>query len=156
LFQATLTSPNAQLGQGFFGFSVAVSDGIVVVGAPGEFVAGTFLAGHAYLFSTTASLIATLTTPNPVKEGFFGISVSVRAGIVIVGAPNETAGGFADAGHAYLFTTTASPIATLTSPTPQTNGMFGSSVASRDGIQVVGAPGETAGGFAGAGHAYIF
>ena len=47
---------------------------------------------------------------------------------------------------------------TLTSPTPQTDGLFGFSVAVNEGdpIVVVGAPVESGGGSPAGGHAYVF
>src|SRR5207249_1234283 len=147
----TLTSPNAQT-DGNFGSSVAVSEGdpIVVVGAPLE-SAGTPAqqqAGHAYVLDTTTGLITTLTSPTPQANGLFADSVAVSGTTVVVGAPLESAGTPAQqqAGHAYVFDATdGSLITTLTSPTPQTNGHFGLSVAVSGTTVVVGAEFESAG-----------
>jgi len=152
---ATLTSPNPQ-SNGDFGGSVAVSGSRVVVGASGETVAGFFKAGRAYIFNTTGSLMATLTSPNVESSGYFGASVATTGTSVIVGAENETAGGVIGAGHAYVFGTTGSLIATLASPNAQRNGRFGASVASSGSSVIVGALGETVVGFPNAGRAYIF
>src|SRR5712691_7021520 len=146
-----LTSPTPQF-DGEFGFSVAVSGTTVVVGAPDE-SAGTPaqpVAGHAYVFDATdGSLITTFTSPNAQTVGLFGDSVAVGGTTVVVGAPQESAGTPAQplAGHAYVFDATdGSLITTLTSPTPQTEGLFGLSVAVSEGpIVVVGAPLESAG-----------
>jgi outer membrane protein assembly factor BamB len=46
----TLTSPNAQL-DGYFGFSVAISGSLVMVGACTEAAGGYSMAGHAYAYS---------------------------------------------------------------------------------------------------------
>jgi hypothetical protein len=73
-----------------------------------------------------------------------------------VGAPRETANALTVAGHAYVLDTTTGLITTLTSPAPQANGHFGSSVAVSGTTVVVGAPFETGSGFTQAGHAYIF
>ena len=45
----TFTSPNAQF-LGYFGYSVAATAKIVVVGAMGETASGYSMAGHAYVF----------------------------------------------------------------------------------------------------------
>jgi hypothetical protein len=76
---------------------------------------------------------------------------------VVVGAPGETANALSQAGHAYVFdSSTGSPIASLTSPYAQANGLFGFSVSVSCGTVVVGAFNEIANGQAGAGHAYSF
>ena len=51
----TLVSPNSQT-IGAFGVSVAVGDGVVVVGAPSETVSGKATAGRAYVFALTGAL----------------------------------------------------------------------------------------------------
>ena len=149
-----LISPNAdaQPGGGF-GFSVAASGSIVVVGAGAE-TAG----GHAYMFKAqTGALISTLTSPNPQSGGGFGFSVAASSSIVVVGAATQTANGQPEAGHAYTFNaTTGGLISTLTSPNPQRGGFFGSSVAASGYSVVVGAAHETADGQQDAGHAYTF
>src|SRR5256712_461622 len=104
----------------------------------------------------------TLTSPNAQTNGRFGQSVAVNEGdpIVVVGAPDESAGTPAEpsAGHAYVLDTTVGLITTLTSPTPELDGHFGFSVAVSGTTVVVGAPGESAGTPAqlAAGHAYVF
>ncbi len=106
-------------------------------------------------------MITTLTSPTPQLNGDFGLSVAVSGTTVVVGAPGESAGTPAQtqAGHAYVFDATdGSLITTLTSPTPQTGGQFGFSVAVSGTTVVVGAPLESAGTPAQpfAGNAYVF
>ena len=151
----TFTSPYPQTG-GLFGASVAVSGTRLIVGAPTETVAGLPLAGHVYIFSNTGSLVATLASPNPQTAGGFGWSVAVSGNSLVVGAIGEAAGGFAGAGHIYVFDDAGSLMTTLTSPNPQTAGDFGFGAAVSGDIVIVGSPGEAAGGFARAGHAYVF
>ena len=154
---STLTSPDPQV-NGHFGWAVAAALKIVLVGAPGESSGGQRAAGNAYVFNAiTGAIISTLTSPDPQSSGGFGYAVTLRDQTPVVGAPFESAGGQASAGHAYVLdATTGALVSTLTSPIPQTDGCFGSSVAARNKIAVVGAPGETANGQSGAGHAYIF
>ena len=60
----TLISPNVGTG-GYFGFSVAISGNVIVVGAPLESAGGESNAGHAYVFDTvTGALLETLSSPN--------------------------------------------------------------------------------------------
>ncbi len=144
----TLTSPNAQLG-GAFGYSVAASGNIVVVGA-------IFREEHAYVFDAkNGALMNTLTSPDSQPFGGFGVSVAASGNIVVVGANLETANGQSEAGHAYVFNATnGSLISTLASPNAQPGGAFGYSVAASDGIVVIGAPFEI--GHTHTGHAYVF
>jgi hypothetical protein len=147
----TLTSPALQKFDGLFGYSVSISGTMVVVGAPRD--DPTTAGGHAYVFDATdGSLITTLTSPTPQNSGDFGWSVSISGTTVAVGATSETANALSLAGHAYVFNATdGSLITTLTSPTPQADGHFGSSVSISGTTVVVGAPSETLGG-----HAYVF
>jgi hypothetical protein len=153
----TLTSPTPQTA-GEFGFSVAISGTTVAVGALGETANALPGAGHAYVFDATdGSLITTLTSPNAQLNGLFGLSVSISGTTVVVGAPYETANALLDAGRAYVFdASTGSPIASLTSPYAQANGLFGISVSVSCTTVVVGALQETANGQVFAGHAYSF
>jgi hypothetical protein len=154
----TLTSNGAE-NNGNFGYSVAISAGRVVVGAPGETTNGFTGAGNAYVFAANSgSWLATLIDPNSEIDGSFGSSVSIGGNLAMVGAPGETVGLSAQAGNAYVFNAiTDALVRTLTSPNAQNGGRFGRSVAifsSNRGI--VGAYGESAGGFTGAGRAYIY
>jgi outer membrane protein assembly factor BamB len=153
----TLTSPNAQYA-GNFGWSEAINGSTVVVGAPSESFSGMNEAGHAYGFNTaTGALLWTLLSPNAQSGGIFGLSVAISSAAVVVGAPEETGSNVSVAGHAYVFSAKTGKLTwTLTSPNPQTNGYFGSSVAISGSTVVVGAPGENAGGQTRAGHAYVF
>jgi len=156
-----LSSPNVQT-DGLFGFSVASSGGLVVVGAPHENVSGQKDAGHAYVLSAkTGAMISTLTSPNPQTYGFFGYSVAISGTTVVVGAFGENVSiwfsTFVSAGHAYTFNAkTGALISTLTSPHVQSGGKFGLSVAIGGKTVVVGAWGENVSGHGGAGRAYTF
>ena len=153
----TLTSPNEQV-DGIFGYSVAISGSLAIVGAWGETAGGYSQAGHAYVFNAeTGVLVQTLTSPNAQVGGRFGYSVAISGGLAVVGTYYEAAGGFTAAGHAYVFNAkTGALVQTLTSPNEQVSGFFGLSVAISKGLAVVGAYSEAAGGYLGAGHAYVF
>jgi hypothetical protein len=139
----TLASPNVQP-YGFFGFSVALSGDILVVGAPYENASGYLYAGNAYAFNvTTGKLLSNFTSPNPQFAGFFGHSVAVSGNTVVIGAPDENASGFGEAGNAYTFNAaTGGLIKTLSSPNAKSDGNFGQSVAASGDIAVIGASGE--------------
>lgn len=150
-----LTSPKAEP-SGFFGFSVAISNNIIAVGAYGEAVRGQSGAGRVYAFNAkTGALISTLTSPE-VSAGEFGYSVSVSGTTVAVGAPSESAKAKFSAGHAYTFNAeTGGLLNTLTSPNSQLFGEFGFSVDISGNVLAVGAPFESGNGY-GAGKVYTF
>lgn len=152
----TLSSPKPG-SSAEFGSSVALSGKIVAVGVSNGAVEGVD-GGYVELFNrTTGALLLNLSSPNEVGGGHFGASVGISGGLVVVGAPDETANGLPDAGNAYTFDAkTGARIDTLSSPNAQGGGGFGYSVALANGILVVGAPSETNNGSLGAGHAYTF
>jgi hypothetical protein len=158
---ATLRDPDAQ-SDGGFGSSVAINGTTIAVGAPGETVSGDSGAGHVYTFSaSTDALIKTFVSPNAQTGGHFGGSVAISGSTtLVVGAGNETVSGYSSAGHAYIFSTAGTLIATLSSANVQGSGHFGYSVAitstsSGSSDVVVGAPFEKNSNDA-AGHAYVF
>jgi len=105
--RSTLLNPAAGA-RDYLGYSVAIDGNTVVVGAPGR-DAGGIDAGAAYAFDApSGTLLGALDNPRP-DEGaglvigdLFGFSVSVAAGIAVVGAPYED-GIAVDRGAAYLF-----------------------------------------------------
>lgn len=148
------SSPGADY-EGSFGWSVAVSGALVVVGAPNENSSGLVGAGNAYVFDTKTGAEISLSSPHAQAYGSFGYSVAVSGTTVAVGAPYETVSGHGYAGRVYLFNTVSGAVSTLVSPNAQAEGYFGFSVAMSGTTLVVGAYGETAAGYTGAGHAYI-
>ena len=158
----SLISPHLQF-DNFFGWSVAVSDEVAVVGAVGGTLPGGLPgAGSAYVYNIlTGAPISNLASPNPQTGGTFGwwVSAAARGGVgqVAVGAVNETAGGQPQAGRAYVFHTLAGPPVTqLASPNHQVSGAFGDSIAVAGSEVVVGAQTETVNAITDAGRAYIF
>jgi len=162
----TMMSPNEQVYDGGFGYSVSAlgdinDDGCsdVLVGSPWETYAVGSWSGRAYILDgTTGAPIHTLESPNPQELGFFGISVS-RAGDLdndgypdaVIGAYNEDPQGSPyRAGRSYIFSgATGSLIREIVSHNEIQDGLFGCSVSGGldvdgDGLEevVVGARGE--------------
>lgn len=80
------------LGRAAFGWSVAIHEQRIVVGAP-EDPAATFRGGAAYVFARTGNnwaQDALLTAPNVTTLDRFGESVDIHLDTVIVGAPSES------------------------------------------------------------------
>jgi hypothetical protein len=158
VFSRTLTHPNASL-EGAYGSWADANGNFIVVAAYNETANGYAGAGHAYIYSAkTGALLHTLTSPNAQTNGEFGgFGAAVSGNIVVVGAWNEAANGFAEAGHAYIFNAaTGALLRTLTSPNAQTGGEFGNGIAVNGNIVVVGAWHEAANGYADAGNAYVY
>ncbi len=145
----TLTSPNATQ-DGYFGYSVAVSGQIALVGAQYEYAGAYPFAGQAYMFNAnTGMLVRTLTSPDAQAYGFFGYSVAISGNTIVVGSPAENASQVYESGQAYIFNAlTGRVICALTDPKPQSIGYFGYSVAVGGGIAAVGEQR--------AGHVYTF
>jgi hypothetical protein len=151
--QTVVTSSNPDSG-GQFGRSVAAfatSQGPrLAVGAFNEDPGGQEGAGRAYIFDASdfSSPPRTLISESPEPSGEFGRSVAAIEDIdgdnrpdVLIGAPNETVNGTADAGRAYVFSSaTGALLATLSSPSTQ-DGEFGTAVAGSS-QPIVGAPRE--------------
>ena len=146
-----------------FGFSVAVSGDIVVVGDVDDNT-GAFAAGSAFVYDLASANpdtpIATLNNPTPAGYDGFGISVAVNGDIVVVGVYSDDTDAN-NAGSAYVYDLASAdpntPIATLSNPT-QVNAIddrFGFSVAATEDIIVVGAISEDTGAPA-AGSAYVY
>ena len=171
----TYSTPNHQA-SAQFGYSVAAGDtnfdgkADAIVGSPSESVAGNSGQGRAYVFSgLDASVLRTLTTPNPQSNAQFGVSVAAadfntdsRADI-IVGAVKETVGSNVGQGRTYVISgATGAVMYTITTPRPQANGQFGIAVTAGDTNGdakpdiVVGASNETVNGNPGQGRAYSF
>ena len=89
-----------------FGLSVAIDGDTIVVGSRGDDDAGTS-SGSAYVFRTddggaTYVEVAKLTASDAASMDFFGASVAIDGGTIVVGATKDDDGG-TDSGSAYVF-----------------------------------------------------
>lgn len=122
-----------------FGYSIAISNGIAVVGAKGDNENGTN-AGAAYLFDvSTGNQLTKILASDGVSNDEFGNSVDIDNGIVAVGA--WRADTFGDAsGAAYLFdTTTGTQLQKLLPDSGNNFQTFGVSIAIDNQMVAVGA-----------------
>ncbi len=147
--QAELTASDAASGD-LFGFSVAVSGSIVVVGAPIK----NSDRGAAYVFGQSGSTWTQqqeLTASDAASCDHFGWSVSASGSTAVVGAPCKNSG----TGAAYVFVQSGSTWtqqAELTASDAVSYEDFGDSVAVSGSTVVVGAEGKNSG----TGAAYVF
>ena len=95
--------PNDGMPSDWFGFSVATTDKVAIVGAIEDDNSNGQDAGSAYLFdTTTGDQIAKILANDGQQNDLFGISVGISDGIVIIGAIGDTSNGYAS-GSSYLF-----------------------------------------------------
>ena len=134
----------------FFGTSVEMDNGRIVVGAPGGFPGvPPERSGTAYVFDTAGNRQFKLTA-NQLGDSF-GFSVDISGSLVVVGAPNAKPEAVGDAvelgtGAIHLFdldqcqVELCPPMATYFEPTSMDLDLFGASVAIDGQNIVVGAP----------------
>jgi hypothetical protein len=162
-----LTASNAEDNDNF-GFSVAISGDVVVVGAPYEDGGVTGLdRGMAYVFERNEGgkdnwgQVTYLTSGHVQDSTYFGYSVSISVDTVIVGA-HGVDGADPDSGAAYIFTRNKlytddwGRVKTLTGSDAQENSKFGFSVSISGEMAVVGAYGLDSRGGNNTGAAYLF
>ena len=144
-----IQASDAQVGD-YFGYSVAVSDTRIVVGAHTEDTTA-INAGSAYIFDIDGNQIAKIQASDAQESDLFGYSVAVSNTRIVVGAYGEDTTA-SQAGSAYIFDIDGNQIAKIQASDAEANDYFGWSVAVSDTRIVVGAVYE--GSYAGA--AYIF
>lgn len=147
VFQTKVTAPDAHA-RDEFGFSAAVQGNIAVIGAPGTSNEG------AYVYEKSATgwaFVAKLTPAYPgTRGGYFGASVALDHGMILVGAggyPNNSASGFGK-GYVFFFGKTDgiwTRQATLEDPDGLNGDEFGHSVALDGSNAFIGKPGNGAG-----------
>lgn len=162
---AKLTASDGAAGDSF-GSSVAIQNGLIVVGAPNATVNGDAAEGAAYIFvkskdgwQTTSKFKAKLAPSDGQRSANFGKSVDVDASTIVVGAP-ATVG--ARSGEAYVFVNSGSgwksgtQTAILTALDGASADYFGRSVSISGGNVVVGAHGATVNSNPEGGAGYLF
>jgi len=159
--QTKLSDPDATY-EDDFGTSVALDGNTALVGAYDATVNSLEDAGAAYVFTgagTSWSEQTELTASDPAGNDEFGMSVALHGSTALIGAPDETVGGYEDAGAGYVFTGAAASWlqqAKLTASDPAHDDDFGYSVAVSGDTAVVGAPYKTVASAIEAGAAYVF
>lgn len=145
-----------------FGYSVSISDGYLIVGAPGDDsqeTGGVESSGSAYIFAKDQGgvgswgFVRKLISSQPVSFDNFGISVGVSDGNAIVGSPGDgrDSQGNNDllfAGSAYLFNkdfggnNNWGQFKKLTASIRSKSDGFGASVAIDHDLVIIGATGD--------------
>ena len=141
-----------------FGYSVAIRDSTIVVGAYAKDEGANFNQGAVYVFSGS-SFQAKLLASDGAASDFFGYSVAISGNTIVVGAPFDDVGANADQGSAYVFIYTGSnwiQQQKLTAADGAAGDQFGYSVAISGDTVVVGAPFDDVGFSVNQGSAYVF
>ncbi|MCB9865616.1 MAG: FG-GAP repeat protein [Phycisphaerales bacterium] len=132
----------------YFGYTVALTDGVLLIGAPYDDDAGNS-SGAAYLFEDLESgwtQSAKLVAPDAAANDRFGAAVAVGARVCLIGAYG--ADGFGpDAGAAYIFRNDVvawTPIGAVFPGEVHAYDYLGASVALDGNTILVGAYGDTA------------
>lgn len=149
-----LTADDADAGD-WFGYSVAISNGVAIVGARGDDAKG-FNAGAAYLFDVASGdQLVKLTADDGSAQDFFGYDVAISGNHAVVGALGDDDNGFTS-GSAYLFdVSTHKQLDKITPDDGAANDQFGVSVGISGYSAVIGANLDDDQGD-GSGSAYLF
>jgi cysteine-rich repeat protein len=130
----TYTAPSLQPGD-HFGTSLSVTDGLLVVGAPGT-ASG---AGRAYVFDLESGLlIQPVVKPMPQRDDALGTAVALANGRIFVGAPGDDAGTIGG-GAVHVFDGQA--LVAVLRERLSLDELGAAAVAAADGGFYVGAPG---------------
>jgi hypothetical protein len=133
-----LKSLQADLTQGFFGFSLAITDKVLWISSPqSDKVDGYNL--------TTFTQVRSITSPAAVSGGVFGYSIAAQGPYLVVGEPSNTAPG-----AVWVFSADGQLVKKLSSGVAEGKDGFGSQVATRGGRILVGSgllDGPASGGY---------
>ena len=123
----------------YFGYSIALQDGVVAVGAVWDRDNG-IEAGSAYLFEASTGLqLHKLLPADGAADAWFGYSIAIDGGTVVVGAAYDDAVGN-DSGAAYIFDAiTGAQLLKLVPTDAAPDDLFGYAVAVRSGVVALGA-----------------
>ena len=160
--QETVIVPSDGEAHDHFGFSVAIGDGVMIVGSPADDDNGN-ISGSAYVFRYDADgkkwiEEAKLLASDGVEEDQLGWSVALRGDLAVVGANRGHEQGV-EVGSAYVFRFDPKTLTWIEEEkllaADVTVGWFGSAVAIGEDLVVAGAPGS-AGNGPNEGAAYLF
>ena len=137
----------------YFGGSVAIGSGRIVVGAYGDDDNGSS-SGSAYIFDLDGTQLAKITASDGATSDLFGYSVAVGSGRIVVGS-NRDDDNSNGSGSAYIYDLDGTQLAKITASDGASDDFFGTSVAVGSGRIVAGANQDDDNG-SNSGSAYIF
>jgi len=131
-----------------FGRSVAVGCGRIVVGDDSNDVGINTSQGAAYIFDFDGNQLSKITASDGAAYDYFGQSVAVGSGRIVVGARGVDIGSNTFQGAAYVYDLDGNQVGILTDSNGNHSYQFGYSVAVESGRVVIGSPGDGIGGTA--------
>lgn len=140
-----IESTLAPSGAPLFGWSVAMHQDKLAVGAPGAASGGIPQSGRAYVYERGPagwSLLQELTNPTPNLFDQFGWSVAAHGRMVAAGTPFDAINGVTATGATYVFAKSDgayAPLQTVTSNPSPSHQHFGNAVAMASGRLLIGA-----------------
>jgi hypothetical protein len=130
----------------YFGYSIAVVQNKLIVGAYGEDT-GTTNSGSVYIYDLSAANIANsmikISNPDPTLNGYFGKNVAGGCGRIVVAADGNPNGNGSGKGVAYVYNLHGNLIKKINTPTNETFSGFGlnsNTTAVGSGRILLGAP----------------
>ena len=135
----------------YFGQLLAIGCGRIVVSSFYDDIGSNSNQGSAYIFDLDGNQLAKITASDGAADDYFGTSVSVGSGRIVVGTDRDDDNGSAS-GSAYIFDLDGNQLDKITASDGAASDFFGTSVAIGSGRIVVGAPGDNSG----QGSAYIY
>ena len=153
----SLTHPTAAA-EDYFGISVAVGSGRIVVGASDDTVSGIGIStsGSAHIYDLNGDYVGIITHPSGASYDFFGETLSVGSGRIVVGAGYDDVGALSNAGSVHIYDLNGTFITSLTHPTAAAEDLFGYPVAVGSGRIVVGTLFDDIGALSNAGSVHIY
>jgi len=130
-YTSKITSPDADGSvdhqNDSFGFSIAVGEGKIVIGAPGQSEStdnnyqggptSNFFSGSAYIFGTDEVFLTKIRSNVPTSRDRFGESVAIGYGRIVVGSPEAASGMTLRKGEINIFELDGTPVADTAAPT---------------------------------------
>jgi hypothetical protein len=138
------TFSGSQMGSQF-GYSVAINDNFVAIGARNENNNGVSGNGAVYLFNLDGTEIGTIINPDTdANNGYFGSSLALWDGELLIGAPgNNELNNTAPGGAAYRYRISDQTLLqTFLNPTPNSGDLFGASLDYNGQYILIGSPGD--------------
>src|SRR6056300_37169 len=139
-----------------FGYSVAVGSGRIVVGAYGDDVGANTNQGSVYIHDLNGNILNKITASDGAAIDFFGFSVAIGSGRIVVGAYRDDVGANTNQGSAYIFDLDGTQLAKITASDGAASTAFGGSIAIGSDKIVVGAYVDDVGANGNQGSVYIF
>ncbi|MDF1810100.1 MAG: FG-GAP repeat protein [Phycisphaerales bacterium] len=138
-----------------FGETVAVSDGLIAIGATRDSVRGEW-SGSVHVYDAMSGLLIQKISPEDGESrDFFGCSVALEDGLLVVGAFGDDDSAY-HSGAVYIFDAySGEQLDKIHADDADAHDIFGSCVAISDGIIAVGAPQDNDFGIR-SGSAYLF